>query len=219
MPYPKHNRFVVRGNFGTSGEEWSYGLKFTSDVTAGADVLPQDWDVSAITGAVNNFHDNSYFATSTLVTGWRGYQIGADGRLIGDNMHREDYTTFVGGGGTTKYPPQVALVMTLAAPSRGPAHLGRCYLPGVTLAVDASTFLLSNTSGVNVVLADFKTYVEALLDAMYDSFTVGEGLVNVSPSGASGTIQEVSEYRCGRVLDTMRSRRRSLPESYEVLAA
>lgn len=217
MPYPKHNRFVVRGVFGDSPETWTYGLHFPSAFPTVLDILPGDWNQSAVTNAVNTFHGQAYFATSTKVTGWRGYQIGGDGRTIGNNLKVVEYDTPVGGAGTTKYPPQVALALSLRADNRGPARNGRCYLPGLVIAVDAGTFQIASAQCDNV-LSGFKTFIESLMDAMYPIGITGESLVNVSKAG-EGVMQDVSLYRCGRIYDTMRSRRRSLSEDYVELSA
>lgn len=217
MPWPKHNRLVVRGTIGTTKEEWSYSLKFNSEIPTASDVLPQDWDQSAVTAALVAFHHTANFQAGFAVTGWRGYQIGSDGNLIGDNMVRVDDITGGGGTGSRLYPPQVCLVLSLWADNRGPAQHGRIYLPGPNAAIDQNT-ATATTTAVQLVLADFKTMVEALKDAMYDPLIVGESLVNVSPAG-TGVLQKVTEYRCGVVLDTMRSRRNKLVENYQLLSA
>lgn len=217
MTWPTHNRFVVRGQFGTTKEIWSNTLHFPSDITAGPDVHPQDWDESAITSAVNAFYGANIFGDGTKVTGWRGYTIGSDGRYTGDNIKVVEYDTPVAGSGTTRFPPQVAIVLSLWADNRGPAQHGRIYLPGPNTSISAT---LQETSAVEAgaYLTAFKTYVEALLDAMYPSLDVGEGLANVSKVG-TGTIQHVTQYRCGLVLDTIRDRRNKLVENYQVLDA
>lgn len=217
MPFPKHNRFVVRGEFGSSVEIWSNSLHFTSEFEGAPDNQPQDWDEGDVTDAVNAFYSSALFADSCYVTGWRGYQIGADGRLIGDNIKIVEYDTRVPGSGTTRYPPQVALVMSLWASSRGPAQHGRLFLPGPARQVRGATCDLSS-GDTTEYLAAFKTYVEALKDAMFGLVDTGEALLNVSKVG-TGHKQEVSEYRCGQALDTVRTRRNKVPEAYTVLAA
>lgn len=217
MVYPLHNRFVVRGSFGNSPETWTYGLHFPSAFSGIDDVVPEDWDQAAITNAVNVFHGGSSFATSTKVTGWRGYHIGPDGRTVGNNLRVVEYDVPVGGAGTTKYPPQVTLVMSLRADNRGPARNGRCYLPGLVLAVDADTFQIASAL-CGLMATNFKTFIDSLKAAMYPIGAIGEELVNVSKAG-SGVMQNVTTYRCGRVYDTMRSRRRALEEDYVELSA
>lgn len=219
MTTPKHNRFVVRGIFGTTDEIWSYSLKFTSVVTAGSDVLPQDWNASAVTAAVNAFHSSSMFHTGCKVVGWRGYQIGADGNTTddGNNLKRNDYATPVAGTGSNIHPPQIALVVSTIGASRGPAQFGRAYMPGISQSVDANTQTISPGAALSLG-GQFKTLVEALKNAMYPVTVVGESLINVSSIG-TGHTQDVKTYRVGRVFDTMRSRRNKLLEDYQDTAA
>jgi hypothetical protein len=219
MTFPEHNRFVVRGQFGTTKEIWSNVLHFTSSQTFPTqDVHPQsDWDGSAITSAVNAFYGSSLFSANVRTTGWRGYTIGANGRFTDQNILVNDYDTPNSAGGTNRYPPQVALALTLTADNRGPARLGRVFLPSVSTGFDGPTCEISS-GGADDLLAAFKTYVEALKDAMYPLAASGESLLNVSKIG-TGTLQKVTSYRCGLVLDTIRTRRNKLVENYRELGA
>lgn len=217
MPFPLHNRFVVRGEFGNSVEIWSNSLHFETVAAGHADVMPADWDEGDVSAAVDAFYGSALFADSCYVTGWRGYQIGADGRMTGDNLKIVEYSTRVPGSGTTRYPPQVALAMSLWGASRGSAQHGRVFLPGPARQVRGATCDLSS-GDTTEYLAAFKTYIEALKDAMYPSFAFGESLINVSKVGA-GRRQTIVEYRCGQALDTIRTRRNKVPEAYTVLSA
>lgn len=218
MVWPVHNRFVVRGGMGTTKEIWSNTLHFRSDTIAQPDINPADWNTAAVTSAVNNFYASSYFHSNVKVLGWRGYNIGTNGRLVGNKMQRVDYDTAASGTSTSSpYPFQIACVISLHAPNRGPAPRGRVYLPTPTLSLTQATGQWAS-GDCDALLAAFKTYIEALLNATTPSFTTGEGLCNVSPMD-TGHRQEVTEYRCGLVPDTMRSRRNKLTEDYEVLSA
>lgn len=217
MPFPKHNRLVVRGTFAGTPEIWSYSMHFTTEVTAGADVLPQDWNVANVTAALTTLHTSSKFASSTRLTGWRGYQIGPDGRTIGDNLRVVELGTPVVGVGTPRYPSHVSLVVTTEGASRGPARLGRFFLPSPAISIDTTDLRLA-ASDLTTLLASLKTCVESLKNAMYPVEVIGESMVNVSQLDG-GVMQNVVKYKCGRVLDTMRSRRNKLVEDYQELAA
>lgn len=217
MVYPKHNRFVVRGSFGSTKEIWSNTLHFNSVVAGGPDNVPSEWDEGDIETALRSFYSSSFISQSAKVTGWRGYQIGADGRVIGNELRAVDYDTPFGGGGAVKYPPQVALVLTLVGADRGPGKFGRIFIPSPTHSIVEATQEIAS-GGVDDTLNTFKSYVEALLNAMYDPSDIGENLVNVSKVGL-GTGQPVVEYRCGLALDTLRTRRNKLLENYAVLSA
>ena len=214
----KFNKFVVRGSFGSSPEIWSNTLHFMTEFTAHPDVLPGDWDEGAVTSAVTAFYGSSHFSTTCKVDGWRGYQCDDMGRLIGNNMKRVDYTASTQGAGTNRYPPQVALVMSLHANDRGLGQRGRVYLPGIVTTIDDNTYLVS-VANCTTFLGDFRTYIEALKDAMFPSTVSGEALLNVGGKGSAQVGQAVTEYRMGRALDTLRTRRNKLLEEYEVLSA
>lgn len=218
MPvWPRHNRFVVRGSLGTGKEIWSNTLHFPSVITAGPDNNPPDWDEADVSTAVAAFYGSLNFCDSMKVTDWRGYSIQTTGKLSPtDTPTRHDYTTPIpGGAGLVKYPPQIAQVLSLHANARGPAQRGRIYLPMPTVSIDGGTFEMATVDAQGMLTA-FKTYVNALLNAMYGSTTIGEGLINVSGGPAVGTLQKVTEIRMGRVLDTVRTRRNKLLEEYQV---
>lgn len=218
MPYPVHNRLVVRGKFNATPEIWSYSLKFNSQIPVGFDVKPQDWNASAVTAAINAFHNTAQFGSSTEVWGWRGYQIGSDGNLIGNNLKIVEYSSAVAGTSANILPTQVACVVSLQADDRGPARLGRAFLPGPASNLSTSDRRIT-VAYTTALLSTFKTMIEALKNAMYtDPLIIGESLVNVSPSG-SGVMQNVTKYRCGRVYDTVRTRRNKMLEDYQELSA
>jgi hypothetical protein len=214
MVFPTHNRLNVRGIFDGTPEIWSYGMHFPSVVTAGPDVQPGDWNESAVTAALAAFHSSSILSSKTRLTGWRGYQIGPDGRTIGNNLKVVELDPGTVGAGTHRYPPQVTTVVSFVAGNRGPAKFGRCYLPGPAGSINITDSRMTAGDAMTVATT-FKTLVEALLNAMYtDVLHVGEELVNVSRSG-EGVFQTVETVRVGRVFDTMRSRRNKLVEDYQ----
>lgn len=217
MPYVVHNKFVVRGTLGTTDEIFSNTLHFTSDVSGDFDRVPDEWDAGDIEAALFAFYGSGHFSSAVHVTGWRGYQIGPNGRTVAGTKRVVDLASPTSGGGTHRYPPQVACVISLISDAEGPAQRGRIYLPIPNLATLGTT--LEMVSGdADALLATFKTYIEALLDAMYTVSVAGEGLINASPSG-DGVNAEVTLYKCGLALDTMRSRRNKLLENYQELPA
>lgn len=217
MPYPKHNRLVIRGKFNSTPEIWTYSLKFKSVVTGGIDVLPQAWNATAVTAAINAFHNTAQFGSATEVWGWRGYQIGSDGLLVGDNLKIVEYSSAIAGTSANILPTQVAAVLSLQGANRGPARNGRCYLPGPASNLSTTDRRMS-VAYTTSLLSTFKTMIEALKNAMYDVTVLNESLVNVSPSG-TGVMQDVVKYRCGRVYDTVRTRRNKMLEDYQELSA
>ena len=229
MAWPKHNKLVVVGKMAGTAETWSYSLKFNSVFAAGPDRLPTDWDKTAVTAALAAFHIQGWTHSECTMTGWRGYQMDETNHVNLDAMAAYDWSPGVTPtwAGAAKHPYQIALVVGLesldrdprVAGGRDPGRFGRVYLPLPGYAVTEgriSTADASNTTNY------FRILVEALKNAMYSVDYVGEALVNVSnkPSGsANGTLKPVDRYRCGRVLDTMQSRRRQLLEEYSLRAA
>ena len=213
MPFPLHNRLTVRGIFDGTPEIWSYGMHFPSQVTGGPDIEPNDWNATNVSAALAAFHGSAIFGSKVRLTGWRGYQIGPDGRTVGNNLKVVELDPGTVGAGTYRYPPQVTTVVSFVAANRGPAKFGRCYLPGPAANINITDSRMTASDAAAVCTA-FKTLVESLLNAMYVSpLYVGEELVNVSRSG-EGVFQTVETIRVGRVFDTMRSRRNKLVEDY-----
>lgn len=216
MTFPVHNRLVVRGQLGDTKEVFSNVLHFPSDVSVGPDVLPEDWDTGAMETAIRSLYEDSLISGAVHVTGWRGYQIGADGRVKDGHKVVVDFTTRGSGGGLHKYPPQVALVITLVADNDGPAHFGRVFLPIPNRATLSTTLEMAPGDADSSLLV-FRTYLNGLLDAMYPETVIGEGPCNVSKVG-TGTLQRVTSLKCGLALDTIRTRRNKLLENYQELS-
>lgn len=103
---------------------------------------------------------------------------------------------------------QLALAITTnTALARGRGHAGRFYAPVGQHTIDTATGLNSG--------ADATLVLTSALTLIRDINTIvgaGSSVVVFSKRGQS--VQPVTGLRVGRVMDTMRSRRRSLPESY-----
>lgn len=104
-------------------------------------------------------------------------------------------------------PPQIALAVSLGTGARGPGARGRFYLPVPAIALDLATFL-GDATYVGQVAASTRQLREDLK---------GDGYTMAVNSGKRG-LQPVTTIRVGRALDTIRSRRRALPESYVTAA-
>jgi len=219
LPVPTHFRFVVRGMFVNTPEEWSFGTHFTRAETAGPDAGLDDVSESGVTAAVDAFIGTSNFQSSVKATDWRMYVIGTDGKMEGNGPLLHDYTgSGPVGGGSLKYPPQVSVAITCVADNRGPAKLGRFYLPGPGKAL--GTDLRMSAADAGFLGSDVTTFLKAVSDSIDMPFTTSAKGVNVSSRGGAGagTIQEIDHLEVGRVFDTIRSRRRSLDEDRQVVA-
>lgn len=122
------------------------------------------------------------------------------------------------GAVSAQVPPQNALVISLIGTDnpRALAGRGRFYLPPVQGMGEVSSAGLLNATDVTRVAnaaQDLLQRVNALFGALGARYA---GVGNTSPggSGRPGREQIVSSIRVGNVVDTVRSRRRSLVETY-----
>lgn len=212
MTVPKHFRFTVRGEFVGTPEQFSFGFHMSNTQDAGTDAHINDIDEDAVSTALVTFFQNSNgkIPDSVRATDWRAYEIGVDNKMVGNPLiHLFPGNTCIGTT-TTRYPPQIAAVVTTVAANRGPGRFGRFYLPtGAALAADAR---MSVTDAANLV-----TGATQLLKDVSDAIDMGGVLrsatgLNISQS-SGGHKQEIDHVECGRVLDTLRNRRKSLDEA------
>lgn len=184
---------------------WSLSLVDAAETANPPTVVPP-----AIVTAISAYHSSgsgSLSAVAKMKT-IKLNEIGVDGRYTSPNTVRHDFTTPVAGAGGNYPPAQVALAISLLTPiQRGRAHQGRYYLPAPNLTGTSTGGLL--VASQDMYLAAAKTMIEAVNNAMkpYRVAVVS----NIGP----GTFQLVTGVRVGAVLDTMRSRRKKIPESYK----
>lgn len=221
MAVPTHFRFNVRGHFTGTPEFWQTGAHFSRDAPLATDAGLDDLNESAITSAVTAFFGSAKFNTDVCLDDWRMYVIGTDGKMEGNGplLHTFPPNTYKGTGSTPRYPPQVALVATLVATDRGPAQFGRMYLPPPNTTLQSSDLRISATDALTWA-TDIGAFLKAISDAI-DLQGVGTSAVglNISPGPAgstTGTKQTIDHVEVGRVLDTLRNRRKSLIESRAV---
>lgn len=214
MPVPKHLRITFRGVFAGTPEEWSFGVHMSGTISGGQDASATDVNTGQVTTALSTLlQSGAGFSTAVHASDHRVYVIGTDGRMEGNPVVTDlsaDVTTR--GNAANKYPPQIALCITTVAPNRGAARFGRFFLPGPTAPLDASLRLsVADAAGYADVATQFLKDVSDAVD--FPLTTVGSSAVHVSSRGGSGgTLQEVDHVECGRVYDTLRSRRRSMLE-------
>lgn len=119
---------------------------------------------------------------------------------------------------TTKVPPQNALVVSLIGTDnpRALAGKGRFYLPPVQGMGEVGPGGLLNAMDVTRVADAAEKLIEDINGLFGAIGARYAGVGNTSPggSGRPGREQIVSSIRVGNVVDTIRSRRRSLVETY-----
>lgn len=213
MATPKHLRIVFRGIFESTPEEWSFSTKWRRVTTAAPDAGTGDVDKAAVKTALDTYLGAGHFQSNVIATDFRIYPIGSNG-LVEGNPHIEEIALGdnVKGSTTVRYPPQIALVVTTVADNRGPAKLGRFFLPGPGVGLGADVRV--SQAEVNSILTETVAFLKGVSDAIDLPGTVeSAAMQNISSVGA-GVAQDVDHIRLGRVLDTVRSRRRSMLEEY-----
>lgn len=213
MAVPRHLKVVIRGIFANTPEIWSYSLRFDRTLWGEGDAHAEDMSSSGMTAALAALHNTSSFSNGCKVTGWRAYDIGSDGRMEGNPKVVEFApANYIAGTSANLLPPQVSLAVTTEAVNRGPARLGRFYLPGPSKICDSSYRLAVADQTVYCNLAT--QFYKDVADSVDVDFSVtGVEAINVSNIG-SGHQQVISKIKVGRVYDTLRSRRGALLEEY-----
>lgn len=214
MATPVHMKFVFRGVFLDTPEEWSFSAKFSRDTPEAADTTVDDVSETGVDAALYGLLNNSSFATNVQVTDWRAYDIGPLGKMEGLPLIRlaEDMAAVPTGTGTIRYPTDQALCVTTNAVNRGPARFGRFYLPGISKALAADSRLSeTDATGYLTLATNFLKSVSDAIDMPLTSSSEGLNISQVGPGGARQTIDHIS---VGRVLDRIERRRRSMVEEY-----
>jgi hypothetical protein len=222
---PKHLKVSYRGVFVGTPEIWSHShsLRLPSgleDPTPGATVTNLSLDALA---AAWTALASALLIDVVQLTDIRCYEIGSDGRMVG-NPHMRLYAGTSGpkGAGTVgRLPPQVAIAVTTEGANRGPGRFGRFYLPLVKFLPGPD--LRMSTGDQTQVLNASKTFLLAMRDSY--SLAGSPDVVDVNPinvstlgGGGNGSSQEVTRIRVGRVYDTIRRRRSAMDESYATVS-
>lgn len=216
MTVPTHFKFTFRGHYEGLNEFWSFGCFFSREAAGNPDAETSDINEGAVTTAIATFMADASFGSATRLDDWRAYQIGTNGKMEGNAplLHLVDPGSPIAGTGGMNFPPQVAVVATRVAENRGPAKLGRMYLPCMGIPITGG--MLSATNAMNVAVAT-SAFLKGVSDAidMPGALTSSNGL-NVSKRPVdTGTLQTVKYIRVGRAFDTMQSRRTNLDEDYQ----
>lgn len=217
MAYSEHALVSFRGFLGPAGnplESWVIGLRFDyGSLGAGAGINQarlDDMREDFKTYFTNGAYDNSVSFTEA-----RRYDIGPDGRAVGDILYSPLATPVRGGNASPALPWQCSLVVSLrTAKQRGRAHAGRVYLPPMCPTIGEDGLLEASFAQLRA------TQFAALLTSLNDPAglqTPTEAAAVCVASKLDGSLEDVTAVRVGRVMDTMRSRRRSLQETYGAL--
>ena len=210
---------TVRGDFLNSPEHWSFGCHFDRRNTGAPDAGFDDVDESGVSDAVVAFLGSTLFSNKIEVRDFRFYVIGTNGKMEGNAPMLHEYAPgeLKGGSAGTKFPSQCSVAVSTIATNRGPAQRGRFYLPTVVTQIEDDWMLGDAVAGV--IREAATTFLKSVSDQIDLVELNQSAAVNVSPGpigSADGTLQEVNHLEVGRVVDTVRNRRRSMLETYNV---
>lgn len=210
MAYPSpFLRMVVSGTlFGA--ERFSWGLSFMGNFTDPAETYPTEVPAGVIS-AITTFHATANIGSAAKIDMIKLNAIGEDGRYVNDDTVFHEFETPISGTGTAPMPPQVSLALTLLTnKSRGRASRGRFYVPAPALAISADGRI---TAAAALNFANMGANLIKSLNTAMPEFRVA-----VFSNVGDGAKSQVQAVTCGRVYDTLRSRRRSLDEDRQLSA-
>lgn len=200
-------RLVAIGSL-PQGETWTWSLAFGS--AFGPATAPSEVPEGVLT-AIETFHGSSAVALGSGVRldAVKLNMIGTDGRYVSPSETVEHiYETPVNAPGTIQLPPQCATAVSLLTPvKRGLAHRGRFYVPRLGKAPGPDGRL--STDEQSNLLTAATAMVSSLNDALGPDF-----FCVVASDRRQGAQHGVTRLAVGRVVDTIRSRRRGLEEDY-----
>lgn len=219
-PYFIPHMYLQWGGSLPGSEQWTNGIRL-ANTGDGEYVIPEGSIDGLLSGAIatalSAWHSGSgsVVAPSAKLEWAKLNAIDVSGHYIEGVTHEYVWGTPVAGGGAgSPTPPnQLALAVTwTTAYARGPAHQGRLYLPTPVVNVDSTSGLFSALQA-NGVEAAANTFYAALNTAV-ETVEAGMRCCIMSRKSGAATRRMITGAKVGRVLDTQRRRRRSLPESY-----
>jgi hypothetical protein len=202
-----HLLITVGGTAWTLTETWQFSIRANPTNTLMSDGDCQNLantlstPTQAFLSATNTGVSNQAFLTWIKVA-----KIDTTGHYPADHVPGiYNYVTPVAGGAASSGIPQATMAVTLlTAKPRGRASHGRFYLPPCAFPVQADGRLTAGQADGIETLA--VTWIRAInAAAEVDACAVFSGL-------GSGTTALITKCGVGRVIDTMRSRRRALAE-------
>lgn len=216
MPFAPHLRVTASGTLGgaaTTGlgavERFSYGFSISGTTFHVPSASNNADAMNDIAADVRAFHGRagSNIGNLAIIDEVKIAAIGADGKYTSDPFISVTKQPGGGANGLT-FPFQVSHAVSLVTDRRGPTGRGRFYLPLPLGSVDASGQITA------ALATGVATSVAQLVSAINDQPGVDSNDSRVVVASSKGYNSPVVAVRVGRVLDTVRSRRRSAVEGY-----
>lgn len=208
MPYPRpFLRLVYIGSL-YGAETFSFSMSLL-EYTNGPAEAPTEVPDDVVEAGEVLFQATGLVSGKAQIEVVKLNRIGVDGRYTEPQTVEHDVTPPITGTTSLQPAPQVAIAITLrTAVSRGLAHAGRFYLPLPGTSPSSDGRLVGTTATAYADAA--ATAINLINGAFNDEWRVG-----VTSNVGAGREQFVTSVSVGRVLDTIRSRRSSLPEEYQ----
>lgn len=215
MAYDENHYVLRMGGVAFTSEEWSTGIR-VQGLGLWQSTLP-NMHIVAVTqlSGIAAICSTLWSGTDSVGTTRHSLDyvtfnpVGVDGKQdpVLDTV-RFDFTTPATGLNTTS-PPQVAIVATLrTAASRGRAHAGRMYLPGLDSAIGTDGSMSATVRDrVGIRVAAFIRDINAVTGGAGNAFVA-------STFSNLGGHRPITSVQVGDVYDTQRRRRNSLADFY-----
>lgn len=223
-PFLTRHLYLQWGGSLPGNETWSCGVRMAPPGPTEA-ALPTRENASTLledglVAVVQAFHTraNTGIHSAAKLQFVKANLIGVDGKYESLVTNERVLANLPGGAAGAIPPPnQCAMVVSLRADvSRGAASKGRFYLPlPVTSTLDATTGLLAAdwVGAIEESSTTFVSQLNAALQVTVPGF-FGWFVAIMSRKATGPATRRVENVLVGRVIDTQRRRRRSLPESY-----
>lgn len=205
-------RLVAQGTLFTS-ETFAFSMSLIGDGVSPPPEGPTEVPAAIVTAFRTFWGTNGVIGNQAALRTLKLNHIGTDGRYTSDSTVEFDFATpYPVGPSLGAYPAQVSLAVSLRTDAaRGRAHAGRFYLPAPSAGLQSTTGTIS-TSSQTVVGGAVKVLLEAINTAL------PEWRVGVTSKVGAGAQRPVTTVAVGAALDTIRSRRADVPESYYTVA-
>lgn len=215
--FTPHLRVIARGALGPQGGAWEeFSYSIAMGTTGAALEVTEDY-LADLAADVRAFHarPDTNIAADARLTEIKVAHIGVDGKWVGYAPLYRWTGNVAGGRGPAGLfmanAPQVALACSLRTAAPGPRGRGRFFLPLPAVSANSVDGLIPAATA-NAVAGSLKTLVQNLNERP----GLSTNAMRTCVASTFGGIYPVTEVRVGRVLDTVRSRRADLQESYAV---
>lgn len=216
MTYAHNNIKLTFGGYTFGDEIWANSLTIgtvSNDLTFPADQNMQNFVAGLATVVQSWFTSNSAKIYIRASLNWvKIALVDKEGKYI-DGPYIHDFDVPSQGPGTDPVAPQLTVAHSMTtAVKRGPGRFGRIY-PPLNAQVDGN----GRAIGADLMAQAFSDFIEGINDYIHGAGPAFvEASVVVASAVGTGINAPVTGVRVGDVIDTMRSRRSALKETYSV---